>query len=43
MRGCDFHSRSSRYAYIPTSQILQDLRHEGFKPFMVCQARVRDE
>lgn len=37
------YSRSDRYAYIPTSQILRGLRHEGFEPFMVCQARVRDE
>jgi hypothetical protein len=37
------HSRSHRYTYIPTSEILRGLRHEGFKPFMVCQARVRDE
>ena len=37
------YSRSHRYAYIPTSEILRGLRHEGFEPFMVCQARVRDE
>jgi hypothetical protein len=37
------YSRSRRYAYIPTSEILRGLRHEGFEPFMVCQARVRDE
>jgi hypothetical protein len=32
-------SRSERYAYIPTSDVLQG----GFQPFMVCQTRVRDE
>lgn len=36
-------SRSARYAYIPTSQVLDGLRKEGFQPFMVAQARVRDQ
>ena len=36
-------SRSKRYAYIPTSAVLAGLRREGFEPFMVAQARVRDE
>lgn len=36
-------SRSARYAYIPTSHVLDRLRNEGFQPFMVAQARVRDE
>lgn len=36
-------SRSARYAYIPTSNVLAKLREEGFQPFMVAQARVRDE
>ena len=36
-------SRSQRYAYIPTSDVLKGLRNEGFQPFMVCQTRVRDE
>lgn len=36
-------SRSTRYAYIPTSEVLTGLRNEGFQPFMVCQTRVRDE
>ena len=36
-------SRSHRYAYIPTSAVLTELRKEGFQPFMVCQTRVRDE
>jgi hypothetical protein len=35
-------SRSERYAYIPTSEILQRLHQEGFSPFMVCQSRSRD-
>jgi hypothetical protein len=36
-------SRSERYNYIPTSNVLAGLRAEGFQPFMVCQTRVRDE
>jgi hypothetical protein len=36
-------SRSSRYAYIPTSDIVAGLRSEGFQPFMVCQAKSRIE
>ena len=36
-------SRSERYAYIPTATVLQELRGEGFEPFMVCQTRVRQE
>jgi hypothetical protein len=34
-------SRSARYTYIPTSQVLQGLRKEGFEPFMACQTRVK--
>ena len=34
-------SRSERYAYIPTVEVLTELRKEGFQPFMVCQTRVR--
>lgn len=34
-------SRSGRYAYIPTSDVLTGLRKEGFQPFMVAQARTR--
>ncbi len=34
-------SRSERYTWIPTIQVLNGLRREGFQPFMVCQARVR--
>ena len=36
-------SRSDRYTYIPTIDVLRGLRHEGFSPFMVCQTRTRDE
>lgn len=36
-------SRSERYTYIPTIDVLNGLRKEGFQPFMVCQTRVRDE
>ncbi|AJY09003.1 MULTISPECIES: DUF932 domain-containing protein [Burkholderia] len=35
-------SRSARYTYIPTIDVLRGLRNEGFQPFMVCQSRVRD-
>ncbi|CAJ0797114.1 DUF932 domain-containing protein [Ralstonia holmesii] len=36
-------SRSERYSYIPTATVLQELRGEGFEPFMVTQTRVRQE
>lgn len=36
-------SRSERYTYIPTIQVLRGLAREGFAPFMVTQARTRDE
>ncbi|MGF6920613.1 hypothetical protein OKW28_004810 [Paraburkholderia sp. 40] len=36
-------SRSERYTYIPTIDVLRGLRNEGFQPFMICQTRVRDE
>ncbi|TCG09588.1 hypothetical protein BZM27_04520 [Paraburkholderia steynii] len=36
-------SRSSRYSYIPTVEVLDALRKEGFQPFMVCQTHVRDD
>ena len=35
-------SRSSRYAYIPTSRVIEGLRSEGFAPVKVQVARVRD-
>ncbi len=36
-------SRSERYSYIPTCAVLNELRTEGFQPFMVCQTRVRND
>jgi hypothetical protein len=36
-------SRSERYTYIPTIQVLDALRKEGFSPFMVAQTRVRSD
>ncbi|WP_233860003.1 DUF932 domain-containing protein [Paraburkholderia sp. HD33-4] len=36
-------SRSARYSYIPTIDVLDALRKEGFQPFMVCQTRVRND
>ena len=36
-------SRSARYTYIPTVDVLDALRKEGFQPFMVCQTRVRND
>lgn len=36
-------SRSERYTYIPTIDVLNGLRNEGFQPFMVCQTRTRRE
>ena len=35
-------SRSSRYAYIPTSRVIDGLRAEGFQPVQVKVSRVRD-
>ena len=34
-------SRSERYAYIPTIEVLRGLRKEGFAPVMVAQSRSR--
>jgi len=36
-------SRSERYAYIPTSAVLERLDRAGFKPFSVMQGGSRDE
>jgi hypothetical protein len=36
-------SRSERYTYIPTGDVLTALRKQGFSPFMVCQAKARDD
>lgn len=35
-------SRSERYGYIPTIDVINGLRKEGFEPFSVIQARARD-
>ena len=36
-------SRSERYTYIPTIDVLRGLRNEGFEPFMVAQGASRVE
>ena len=36
-------SRSERYAYIPTIDVVQAMGREGFAPFMVAQGRCRTE
>ena len=36
-------SRSEKYAYIPTSIVLERLRGEGFEPYAVSQGGSRDE
>jgi hypothetical protein len=36
-------SRSRRYTYIPTIEVVNGLRREGFQPFMACQAKTRVE
>lgn len=41
--GDKHNSRSDRYTYIPTSQVLNGLRNEGFMPFMAAQSRTRIE
>ncbi|WP_420286644.1 DUF932 domain-containing protein [Enterobacter sp. BNK-9] len=42
--GSDKHeSRSDRYTYIPTINILESLQREGFEPFFACQKKVRDQ
>ena len=35
-------SRSERYTYVPTVEVVSALRREGFEPFYVTQARARD-
>lgn len=35
-------SRSARYAYVPTIDVLHGLQQQGFQPFMVCQAGTRE-
>lgn len=36
-------SRSERYTYIPTINILDRLRDEGFQPYYATQSRTRDQ
>jgi len=36
-------SRSEKYTYIPTIEVLRGLRREGFEPFMVAQGHSRIE
>jgi Domain of unknown function (DUF932) len=36
-------SRGERYSFIPTIQVIDGLRAEGFEPYEVRQTRVRDE
>jgi hypothetical protein len=38
-----YFSCSPHYSYIPTSEVLSELRKEGFQPFMACQTLVRNE
>ncbi|MCZ9241422.1 DUF932 domain-containing protein, partial [Escherichia albertii] len=40
--GDKHESRSERYTYIPTINIINKLRDEGFQPFFACQSRGRD-
>lgn len=35
-------SRSARYTYIPTINVVSAMRREGFEPFYVAQSRTRD-
>ncbi|MFD1559643.1 DUF932 domain-containing protein [Paraburkholderia silviterrae] len=43
LANCPHESRTARYTYIPTVDVLDALRKEGFQPFMVCQTRVRND
>lgn len=36
-------SRSARYAYIPTINVVRGLAKEGFAPVFACEAKARDE
>lgn len=36
-----YHDRSSRYAYIPTSAIIEGMLSNGFLPFQASQSRTR--
>jgi hypothetical protein len=35
-------SRSKRYGYIPTIEVVRGLEKEGFKPVFACEAKARD-
>lgn len=37
------HGRSERYTFVPTVQVLEQLRAEGFEPFEARQTKVRKE
>lgn len=37
------HARSARYAYIPTSVVVEGLAKEGFQPFYAIEAKSRTE
>lgn len=37
------HDRSNRYTFIPTSQVIQALRNEGFYPVAAMESRARAE
>lgn len=39
--GSAHHSRGERYSFIPTVQVIDGLRAEGFQPYEVRQTRVR--
>ncbi len=41
--GDKHESRSERYTYIPTINIINKLRDEGFQPFFACQSRVDEQ
>ena len=38
-----YHSRSSKYSFIPTSSIIEGMRKAGFAPVMASQSRTRIE
>ena len=42
MAGSAHHSRAERYSFIPTIQVIDGLRAEGFEPYEVRQTKVRN-
>jgi hypothetical protein len=42
MADAPHHSRGAKYAFIPTIQVIEGLRLEGFLPYEVRQTQVRD-